>query len=562
MVQLTRCEANGSKTKAEANAMFPFDLYLDLYLEKKDGCSILYSDQSKNENKIWFFKHINKILDEHMQQKEYGCKIDNVCVSIGSKIQLDTFYNAELLFHNYGNVYRFAYLIAKDIFKEYIDEEEQKKKIILIAYEAYSSMLVQYIADILQKNTEADVQWLIFSSETDEEYSKTRELWPEFNEFLVENIEDINECVAYIVLPVATTLTTIFKIQNIANRICARRSNINPMHGNHGNENGEGERIVSPKLSFGKNHAIIVVGAEEVVEGEQGNIYQGIRYGYWEKIEIGNKTITIKAIDDEIKKSSVTRYYFAPASKWNEEIQNGKNYENRCIIGVDKTSTLPDAIFEQIGSNRKIFGSCNKKSENAKLDAFEECITYAHICDEENHYQYDIDYSTYYQKITGKDSCKNSFFKDWLQEKVYTSIDKSAYNIIVSPLTAENTRFVKAVIEHAFEGNVRLFNIQINSCYKEDIRTKFSYVAEEYKKIKKMEGIAKINIYYVDNCIVSGRSLQRGKQLMHMFFEGESIEFNNVKLYKGVILLANRSSYETIYNILPGHVEDFFHLFV
>ena len=115
---LSRTEQEGAY---ESAPMFPFDLYLDVCSENlSDETSIQSYNNGKgsvDENKIWFVEHINQILDTDMSKRGYGCKISDIHISIGTKIHINTFYNAELLFHNYGNVCRFAYLIARGYIK-------------------------------------------------------------------------------------------------------------------------------------------------------------------------------------------------------------------------------------------------------------------------------------------------------------------------------------------------------------------------------------------------------------------------------------------------------------
>lgn len=49
---------------------------------------------------------------------------------------------------------------------------------------------------------------------------------------------------------------------------------------------------------------------------------------------------------------------------------------------------------------------------------------------------------------------------------------------------------------------------------------------------------------------------------MHMLLQDSALDAGKVNLYKGIILLSNRSSYEVIQNFLPGHVKDSFFYFV
>lgn len=502
---LTRCEIT-ENTELNIQPIFPFDLYLkNTDFEITNGCCI--------EDEPWFHKHINYVLNTELQKNSYGCKIENVNVAIGSKIHIDTFYNAELLFHNYGNVCRFAYMIAQQI----LYEDTKKEQLLLIGYEEYSSLLINEVKNIIEAHKGIKVDTLIFSSETDElDREKQGGLWPKFKKFIKDN--NIDNYVSYIVLPVATTLTTIYKIRNIMKRI-----------------------LNNKELDFGINTALIVVGGTHKMALDKQ--IQGIEFGYWESVDIVAKQIIIS--DNTLKRDidKVTKYYFSPKSKWQMSVGIQEDDRNRCLIGVDKTNTLPSVIFESVESNKSVF-ACDSEND-ARINRLLGKVSYSHISDFDNHFQFNVDFDDYCN-----DEKTNKDIERWILDKVHKHIDANAFNIIVTPLSKENSVFLKQVINCAFENNVRLFNVNINTAYREEIRSKFNYITEEYYKMKKLMRNPVINVYYVDTCLVSGITLQRGRQLINMLLNSEDLNSENINIYKGIILLTNRSSYETINNLL------------
>ena len=74
------------------------------------------------------------MLNTEITDKNNGCKIVGTHVRISSRIHLEDFYEAEHLFHNEGNVYRFAMLIANDI----IVSHQEEKNLFIVGYENYS----------------------------------------------------------------------------------------------------------------------------------------------------------------------------------------------------------------------------------------------------------------------------------------------------------------------------------------------------------------------------------------------------------------------------------------
>ena len=81
--------------------------------------------KNQQHNECWFLDRMKSVLNNDISEYPYGCKISNTHIRISSRIHLNDFYEAELLFHNLGNVYRFAYLIASDILKSVKDNNEE-----------------------------------------------------------------------------------------------------------------------------------------------------------------------------------------------------------------------------------------------------------------------------------------------------------------------------------------------------------------------------------------------------------------------------------------------------
>lgn len=540
--------------------IFPFDLYLDVDFDEE------YDNEKSeaSEENIWFFRYIKDLLDKNMQKEAYGCKLENVHISLGSKIHIDTFYNAELLLHNYAILLRLAYIIARELLKEYFENAVmvQKKKIQLVTYGEYSLLLIQTVRDIMQKgfnnrNTGVEVEYMSFLSHSDERSTKEDDLWPEFSHFIdlyKEKIRNqvgckIEEYKFHIVLPINTTLTTIRKLQSIMGQICLKKD-------------------VDAELFFGKNISLIVVGGLEEFEEKK----QGIETGYWESVEERQKLITLGRFDKqevENQLSRQTRYYFYARCHWYKVMDNKCMLCNLCeedkgkfrsLISIDKASTLPKAIFvreSKTGEHKEENGTKKtdgKTNENTnRISDLRGFVRYSHIRDEYNHFKFDIDYRGFSNNEAVRDKIQK-----WLMKDVKNKIDVNAFNIIVSPLNVTNSSFLRQVIEGVFESNIRLLNIPINTALREEIHTKFSYITEEYVRMKEIMGKAKIHVYFVDDCITQGTTLQRGSKFIRMFFAENGIQDDIIELYKGIIVIANRSSDETIRNLIPGHVKDGF----
>lgn len=527
------------------NTIFPFDLYLDL--ESFDT----YDNQKTSliEDDIWFNKHIMHLLNSDMQQNGEGCKINNVHVSIGSRIHIDTFYNAELLFHNYAEVFRFAYIIARTVLSEQtamlsaLGKSLTEKKIVMVAYGEYSLILIQKICDILHQVQGVEANYILFPSYLNEEemsdwQSYGKELVPFFEKENIKCQDKLNEYIFYILVPISSTLSTVQRIQDVIKRQCAL------------------ENLGEPQ--FGINTSLIVVGG---IEDKRG-----IELNYWKEINKSRKTISLHDLDEnkDDYSSKIVKYYFNTYGTWYKAAKISDNPLVGCelcksstptlksLIGVDKTSTLPDVIFDSLNGHKKNF-IVNGKDNDERIQNLYGYVTYSHICHDKNHFLYDIDYESF-----SKNYMVNSSIIEWLNKSVRTQIDINAFNIIVSPLNSSNSVFLKNVIEQAFENNGRIINIKFHTAYRDEIRSKFKYISNEYNALKNKISGAKVNVYFVDNCIIEGSTFQRSKQFMYMLLADSGFDMKAVTLFKGIILLSNRSSYDTIQNLLPGHVDDRF----
>ena len=536
---------------------FLFDLYLDM---------VDFNFNPTEYNKIthhslddtWFFRSIKEALNTDFQEDGYGCKINNVNISISSKIHIDTFYYAELLFKNYGNVVRFAYIIAKDIINEQKGTSDESKNILLIGYEFYSSVLIQEIKNILKEYyTEANhgiqanktpcVEYITFMHKYEFlESADENGIWPEF-EALIEGkkADGFNEGTCYFVMPIATTLKTVQRLHDVIKIILRSRNN-------------NQDKI---RLDYGKNTVIILVKEKSPKNGaSRRNDYLS---KIWSSDLNPQKVITIKSISDSDAPinplGNIVKYYFEEKSGWVDigdfVVEDGDREGDKKLplIGTDKASTMPNTIFETYNYKNKnsYIPEAGKDAED-KLNSFLNYVVCTHRVHENNHFLFDIDYAEYI-----RDNNNSLKIAEWLREKS-SDVDQKAFNIIISPLDGKNSEFVHSVILNMFGGNARLLHFYINESRREEVRVKYSYITKQIKEMKAYFENIKIHVYFVDTCIVSAATLQRAKTFMHMLLCDQKRLLNNAEVFRGIITLASRSSYETLANFLPGHVEDRF----
>lgn len=533
--------------KIEIPSLVPFDLFLS-------GSETDAKKLCINKNNSWFIEQIKNVINTPIQNAEYGCKNEDIHIKIGSKIHISDFYEAELLFHNIANIEKFAFLLSSQIIK---NQTSGKRNILLIGYESYSESLILKIKDNLSMHPNVDkISYAIYYKEITENGYK---------EALtnLENIEDVFIADAEIVsvMPIGTTLSTVHKIKNVLLRKC--------------------DENISDKISLqwqkGKHFVILAIRDSKKTTSENISPQES---KYWEKTE--NNVIILKnETFNETSPKTQVQYLIEALTDWqdasictyclfNDEIKHvPEDYiDAQILVDVDKTSTIPCSIFRLKKNNKsgydaflsdKTTSMLMDKKNNARFEQMKDCIVYSHLYVNHNHFQYYFDTQKYYRKV------KNHTDKDidainWLKnvEKKLRSKTDNAFNIIVSPLKQTNSEFLNDVEKYVFNHNIRFLHFTLEDSYREEIRAKFSYIAEEYKQIKRINRNNKVNIFFVDDAITTGKTFQRARNYIRMLLNESEIFNNAEKLFEAVIILLNRNSYDSICNYVSNPNDDLF----
>lgn len=530
-----------NKIKIEQVPLYPFELI---------------SQNSRPES--WFLQQVREHINTNIWENRFGCKIPDVRVRLGSKIHIDTFYEAELLFHNMANVKRFAYLIAQDIIANSASDLYSNISYI-VGYENYSAILVQEVNELLnayisnkkrrKKHTNQQLLWTL-----DTHSAGT---FPVMNVPACNLGNDSNKTVnVYTIVPIASTMSTVYKLHESFKRGFNRTMK---------------EKAKGITINFLNNYVLLAVGdvfvqkstdrseisrkylaiTEETATEEPENI--PAQNDLWKYVMLRPEK------QNEI--GAKVKYCFAAKSKW-YDMRSGNiesaEFSSRPLIHADKTSTLFNASFQMKLSKEAQAYYC-RKGENIveylqphiNRDVVMPFFRYAHICREENHYQFYFDFKLLVQKHK-KD------IESWLEHSV--KIEENAYNIIVSPLSESNAPFLEMVLKKAFGTNLHFLHIDINNTEKENVRAKFSYISRELRQMQ--SAYAKVNFFYVDESVYTCKTIDRAAKLLLMLCEQSGIPFEKLCVngrnfvFKKVILLLNRSAYETAYQWVEKPVED------
>lgn len=499
--QISYLTYDDSAKPPELLPQFPFDLFLPGV-----NMSSLFLDK------------VNGYLNQSLQEKALGCKIEGISLRLNSTIYVSEFYKAELLFQNIGIVYRFALLIALDIRHQLKTSPlEGKEELYLVGYETYSIILVEQIKQSLADFPCHTLYYHRKRSDKKETYSKKA------------------RCIA--IIPVATTLSTLYRMS---------------------------EYYCNPDLCWDTyyHYALVLT--------RQSGQTDGIRQqDYWE--DNGENLVSLcPRTKEEISKNLMCKYYLSPEAKWNRR-ESTEAVQEKVSISADSTSTIPSEIFMGEGSNYKgvqgfltqppvkftkteiensVKSAKTASDKNTKrVEALKSKITYSHIKQGLSHYQFFIDMERYYET-------QESNIKEWLRGLEKPSQDGTVH-VVFTPLRSAGIPFGKMVIDEVFSGAAHLVQVELESAYREDIRTTFSFISQEYQRSKEYNPRWHIKIYFVDTAITSGETIQRAKSLAVSLLEEAQVPYQVEDIFASCFLLVNRCSHEHIHATLGKEISGF-----
>lgn len=472
----------------------PFDLILS-----KDGRTL-------------FENNVKMVLENNIQNVESGCKIEPTHTRIGSKIHMDTFYEAELLFHNSYYTNRFAWLLFKllqEELKEHGLSDINNRSVCFVGYETYSEMLLCELKKMWQHQMRADsAVYVVYEIRTDGTINIR------YKELMQENMLYV------FVVPINSTLTTFNKVH------------------------AEIEKIVNPK------EKLPVIAYLGVIQIQDSNSADGelsdLEKVYWNKKDLVNRKIYSEKL---LGKDNYARYLVDVQCKWENPLECEQCFPKDCIletplIETNKASVVPTQL---IGLKESIAETEDRKVEliegKGNVESLKDYFYFGHIYRNVNHFQYYIRTANYFKNFQYE-------IKLWL-EKVKDSINAKRrtnivyFDIVVSPMHFSNTAFVEAVNEVVFHGASYVLRIETEKEFRDNIQTKYSDLRVLYENLIAKGNTTQINFYYVDDNIITGKAFHRVKHLVNSIFP---IQKKNIKIFSSVIVLLNRLSNFSISN--------------
>ena len=552
-------EDAASKTIAPI-APFPFDLYLKASPVNRVCCD------------NWFLQQINAMIRNDIRLSALGCKIHNVHVRLGSNMHIEDFYEAEMLFQNARVVMRFAYMIVEQILDK---RSDHNCPLVIVGYEPYSTILLEYIKDFLKTCQEngsqgtnsqkhSFVSYGIYGHDEDGKigFQPSAQLKLHQKDVLATKTKQTADLDYVTIYPIGTTLSTVYRMRNAI-----------------------ADYFQGKTLQNCFNICVLLIGE---LGADKPNS-RALSKLYWEKTsnmgemtqvnQYEEKTVTLTSDHDQGGKDPadkvIVHYLLEATTQWHEQkdCSDPKNRQDNVLVYVDPTSTIPSSIFplekrkpdspisflqnNDRGGNTGVWGLIDKNTE--RLDLLRGCVHYGHIRVGNNHFQYHIDLPRFLQNALEQPVKKGESANDlentlaeWAKE-----IDPQAYNIIATPLEQENAAFLRLIVDKVFAHSIRIIRIPFGSVRKEDVRAKYSYISEEYRDIKETNPDIKIHVYFVTMSFVTGESFHRAQKLVSMLLNDSGHYTYDGFLYKGVFTILNRSSKSTVNTMVKNPATDF-----
>ena len=464
-----------------------------------------------------FEKNVIRTLNADIQRHSLGCKINHTHMRIGSKLHIQSFFEAELLFHNNYYISRFASIILKKLPIDY------KKKTILVGYETYSELLLyKIVMELMHKK----------NPETGDLYQASYMLYEQrtggkFRYMDADCLKSDKELQFAIIIPINSTLTTHNKVRDALEEELRERNIL-----------GKGlPQIIA-------NYALILIRSSE------GEKYDELEGCFWE--EIKGKEIKTHLIPEG---EPDVEFFVCVQTKWYSPLQcpdcfPEKYIDEKPLIETNRASIVP---VQMLGMMEPDLISTEKRTlpENnlERVKALKDSLIYKHIVRNGNHYLYYFCLEHYFiqerEKIIG-----------WLKEeksKMTEVKDRIVYDIIVSPLHYSIAGFLAEVNHYMFDNAALVLNFEVEKEFRENVKTKYSNIIGLYYNLFQLKRKALIRFHFVDDTIVSGKTITRARTLFQSLIcpVNEDVK---IEVFSDVIVILNRMSHDSIASLIGNDI--------
>jgi hypothetical protein len=486
--------------------------------------------------KVMILYEINNTEKEIDTINGIGYNWKETHLKIGSKLHLQDFIYGKKIFQRSDKASTFAFLLAKDIFKNIkltvVDTIFDKKIIYtLVGYGYYSELMVSRTCDFIKKLLElnnitsqkADVEYVIVKDEDEIKFSR-----------YFHNLQNRKNTLEklLVIVPISSTLTTCLKIENTFYNILENKLKEDEKYKDYKEDDIE---IV--KLFY----TTVVVGDDVKLEDlcEKLKDKNSTVRSVWENVNIQSKEIiTRNRVKNEERRNHFNIYI---QSKW--QLPNNCEYcfpdapiQERPVFVTDKVSVTPSLIFDtsewynkedkNIEYNEPYFKfEKDEDAQNPKLPILNKIHWVHYKGDGNKHFNY---YFNYLDFVKNNESVLTKWTKDEIK-KIFEG-DKNKRILLIAPDKAENGRFIHIINREIFDDRASVIRFDKHS----DHYLNFGKFFE--KDIKQAD-----SIYFVDNLMLSGKTFFSIDEILKTAQQNSNEK--DKKKIKGIFSLVNRMDY-------------------
>lgn len=543
--------------KAPVTEVFPFDLYLH---DPMDG--------SAGNGLCWFLQNVHGTLTRDIQKNEHGgIKVNNIHVHLPTNVHLESFYAADLLFRNVAYVCRFAYLLALRLKQE--PGFHSDRSTLVVCYEAYSGLLMQYLEYYLNQITPADPQseWdhvraaIVYR---EKKHSAQLYLPSDLEDQLARDPNFFTGWNFVVLSPIATTLSTIHMLHELIGRKCGPVPQ---------------DRI--------RDYTIILVG--QLPDGDDNTPIQD---QYWTPDDRSPGLGTVRLHDRRDDGTWPVGYVVRADVPWHDPAHCAPK-QDRALVHADTTATELKLLFPMklTEEEAKLLSTPSPRwddpvqwkllhrhdvcslicpaglppqehrdriaENNRRLELLRGCIYYSHIVKSSNHYAYYLEFSQCYEHICSRENRDD--WQNWLKS-LRKSPRRDVLTILVAPLRLGISPLLKALIDHVFTESIHVLQLDLQNSRRLDILTKYAYVAQTCRDALKADPSLEIHFHYIDDSIVTADTLRRGQRLVDTLLRSHispDVMDTRVKLFSDVYVMLNRSSRDTAKSLVADPDRNF-----
>lgn len=505
---------------------FPFELLRRMERVKppRDGEQVVLSRHNK-----WYHRNLETVLKNDIHGGDLGCCLRNVHVRVGG-VHLDTFYEGQLLFANLYWYQIFAHHICEMVLTDKnIDKDED---ILLYGYETYSEQMLFAATQKLREKGRR-VYYAVFENPkyiTAADLSEQRVRYVE--QLLDAPVQKL--CVVYL-YGIGTTLTTISQKMNAQLEYTFQRR----------------EKKELLDQAYKKGMVIVQVSDNDRIQCDRQNY-----------------TVTSETGELDFLTRGVCSYLIEIQTKWHPTkecplcLRAVSYLDEQPLIQTNETSTVPMILIKP---KQRVASKIRFKQSGSYTQAFlqnpnsAEYLYYCHLNRGGNHYQFYVRTAALLNDYLQRDDEQlKAWFREIRAKEVDGAREKGAaqINIIASPQHFSNESLVAAVNDRVFGGEAYIINFDVKKEFRDSFVAKFQNYRSALEMLcqdgRKVD--LELNFYFVDDIILTGSTFNRARSLISSMLgefaglsSGEASGIS-INLFKGIILLVNRNSKQTMCN--------------